>query len=50
LITAQKLLKQGYVAHRLKSSLQRFYGRHHNLVDHYEIFIFQITMDDLLFT
>jgi len=26
------LLKQGYVAPRLKSSLQKFYG-HHNLVD-----------------
>jgi len=24
----QKLLKQGYVGHRLKSSLQTFYGRH----------------------
>ena len=30
---------------RLKSSLQTFYGRHHNLVDLYEISISQITMD-----
>jgi hypothetical protein len=29
----QKLRKQGYVAPRLKSLLQNFYGRHHNLVD-----------------
>jgi hypothetical protein len=29
----QKLRKQGYVAPRLKSSLHKFYGRHHNLVD-----------------
>ena len=29
----KKLLKQGYVAPRLKSSLQKFYGRLHNLVD-----------------
>jgi hypothetical protein len=33
----QKLLKQGYVAPRLKSSLHIFYGRHHILVDRYEI-------------
>ena len=32
----QKLIKQGYVAPRLKSSLQKFYSHHHNLVDHYE--------------
>jgi hypothetical protein len=32
-LLVQKLLKQGYVAPRLKSSLQKFYGRHHNLVD-----------------
>ena len=35
----QKMLKQGYIAPRLKSSLQKFYGRHHNLVDRYKIFI-----------
>jgi hypothetical protein len=40
---------QGYVAPRLKTSLHKFYGRHHNLVDHYEISIYQITMDLLLF-
>jgi hypothetical protein len=32
-LLVQKPLKQGYVAPRLKSSLQKFYGRHHNLVD-----------------
>jgi len=32
----QKLLKQGYVAPRLKPSLQKLYVRHHNLVDRYE--------------
>ena len=31
-------------SHWLKSSLQKFYGRHHNLVDRYEISISQITM------
>jgi len=44
-LLTQKLLKQGYVAPRMKSSLQIFYGRHHNLVDRCEISISQITMD-----
>jgi len=35
------MLKQGYVAPRLKSSLQKFSGSHHDLVDPYEISIFQ---------
>ena len=46
----QMLLKQGYFAPRLKSSLQTFDGRHHNLVDRYEMFISQLTTDFLLFT
>jgi hypothetical protein len=29
----------------LKSSLQKFYGRHNDLVDSYEISISQMTMD-----
>jgi hypothetical protein len=29
----QKLLKQGYVSSSLSSSLQNFYGRHHDLID-----------------
>ena len=44
----QLLTHKGYsnnVALRLKSSLQVFDGRHHDLVDRYEISIFQITMD-----
>ena len=49
-LLTQKLLKQGYVAPRLKSSLQKFYGRHHDLVDRDEISISQMTMDRLLFT
>jgi hypothetical protein len=32
-LLTQKLLKQGYVAPRLKSSLRKLYSRHHNLVD-----------------
>ena len=42
-LLTQKLLKQGYVAHRLKSSPQIFYGRHYNRFDRYEIS--QMTMD-----
>jgi len=41
----QKLLKQGYFTPRVKSSLQTFYGGHHNLVDRYEISRSQTTMD-----
>jgi hypothetical protein len=44
-LLTQELLKQDYVAPRLKSSLQKLYGRHHNVVDHYEMSISQITMD-----
>ena len=36
----QKLLKQGYVGHRLKPSLQTFYGCHHELVYRCEISFF----------
>ena len=39
-LLTQKLLKQGYVAPRLKSSLQKLYGHHHNLVDRYEIHLY----------
>jgi hypothetical protein len=44
-VLAQKLLKQGYLAARVKSSLQKLYGLHHNLVDRYEISISEMTMD-----
>ena len=36
-LLTQKLLNQGYVAPRLNVLLQKFYGRHHNQVDQYEI-------------
>jgi hypothetical protein len=32
-LLTQKLLKQGYAAPKLKSSLQNIYGRHYDLVD-----------------
>ena len=46
----EKLLEQSYVAPRLKSSLQKFYGRHHELIGHYKISISQMTMDLFPFT
>jgi len=33
----QTLPKEGYVGPRLKSLLQKLFGRHHDLVDRYEI-------------
>jgi hypothetical protein len=45
-----KRLKQGYVAPKLKSSLQKCYSRHHFLVDRYELTISQMTMNLLLCT
>ena len=40
-----KLLKQDYVISRLKSSLQKFYGCRHELVDRNAIFISQMEID-----
>ena len=44
LLLKQKQLKQDYVAHRLKSSLQKEFCDHHDLVDHYEILISQMVV------
>ena len=46
----KKILKQGHVDPRLKSSLQKAYGNHHELVDRYEILISQMTMNFFPFT
>jgi hypothetical protein len=40
-LLTENILKQGYVAPRLKSSLQYFCDRHYELVDRYEISKFQ---------
>ena len=37
LLLTRKLLNQGFLLVKLKSSLRKFYGRHHDLVDRYEI-------------
>ena len=41
----RKLLNQGFLRERIESSPRKFFGRHHDLVDRYEISISQMTMD-----
>jgi len=45
----QKLLKQGYVVPTLDSSLHILHGHYHELVDSYEISIFEMATDFSLF-
>ena len=47
-LQTHKMLKQGYFSPSLRS-LWTFFGRHHDLVDRYEIFISQMTMDLFLY-
>ena len=45
LLLTRKLLNQGFLLVKLMSSLRKFYGRHHDLVDHYGISVSQMTTD-----
>ena len=45
LLLTRKLLNQGFLLVKLKSSLRKLYGRHHDLVDCYGISVSQITTD-----
>jgi hypothetical protein len=45
LLLKRKLLKQGFLLAKLKSSFRKFYGRHHDLVDRYGISVSQMTTD-----
>ena len=36
ILLSQKLLRQGYQSIKLRSSPKKFYGRHHELIGHYE--------------
>jgi len=45
LLLTRKLLNQGFILVKLKSSLRKFYGRHHDLVDRYGISVSQMTSD-----
>ena len=44
---SNKLLEQGYVKERLKSSLRKFYGRYGDLIKQYEVFLSQMLNDIL---
>ena len=44
---SSKLLKQGYLAERLKSSFRKFYGRYGDLIQQYEVF-FSRMLNDIL--
>ena len=44
---SSKLLGQGYVIERLKSSLRKFYGRYGDLIKHYEVSLSQMLHDIL---
>jgi hypothetical protein len=41
----EQLLNQGLLLAKLKSSLQKFYGHHYDLVDRYGISVSQMTTD-----
>jgi hypothetical protein len=43
LLLTSKLLKNGFLLVKLKSSLRKFYGRHHDLVNRYGVFVSQMT-------
>ena len=44
---SSKLLGQGYIMERLKSSLRKFYGRYGDLIKHYEVSLSQMLHDIL---
>ena len=44
---SSKLLRQGYVMERLKSSLRKFYGRYGDLINYYEVSLSQMLHDIL---
>jgi hypothetical protein len=45
LLLTRKLLNQGFLLVKLKSSLRKFYGHHHDFVDRYVISVSQMTTD-----
>jgi hypothetical protein len=45
LLLTRKLLNQGFLFIKLKSSLRKFYCRHHDLVERYGISVSQMTTD-----
>ena len=45
---SSKLLKQGYLAERLKSSFRKFYGRYGGLIQQYEVSLSRMLIDILI--
>ena len=45
LLLTRKLLNQGFLMVKLKSALRKFYGRHHELVDRYEVAVSKMASD-----
>ena len=45
---SSKLLKQGYLAERLKSSFRKFYGRYEDLIQQYEVSLSRMLNDILI--
>jgi len=45
MLLTRKLLNQGFLLVKLKSSRRMFYGRHHDMVDRYGISVSQMTTD-----
>ena len=45
---SSKLLKQGYLAERLKSSFRKFYGRYGDLIQQYEVSLSRVLNDMLI--
>jgi hypothetical protein len=41
----RQLMIQGFLSFKLKSSLRKFCGRHHDLVNRYGIYVPQMTTD-----
>ena len=48
MITISKLLKQRYLAERLKSSFRKFYGRYGDLIQQYEVSLSRMLNDILI--
>ena len=44
-VLTTKLLSQGYQKTKLVATLKKFYGRHHNLVDPYNVAVSRIVSD-----
>ena len=45
ILLSQKFLRQGYESIKLRSSLKKFYGRHHELIGHYDKSVSEIIFD-----